>query len=58
MWLQASIGMISVHWREWDWSQLRDVMAIEERMVRATLAAYGLLKFFECPLIRAQEYLL
>jgi hypothetical protein len=30
----------------------------EEPMVRDTLAACGLLKFFECPLIRAQEYLL
>jgi hypothetical protein len=27
-------------------------------VVRASLAASGLLKFFECPLIRAQEYLL
>ena len=26
--------------------------------VRVTLATCGLLKFFECPLIRAQEYLL
>jgi hypothetical protein len=26
--------------------------------VRVSLAASGLLKFFECPLIRAQEYLL
>jgi hypothetical protein len=33
-------------------------MAIEEPGIRVTLAAYGLLKFFECPLIRAQEYLL
>jgi hypothetical protein len=33
-------------------------VAIEEPGVRATLAACGLLKFFECPLIRAQEYLL
>jgi hypothetical protein len=33
-------------------------MAIEEPGVHATLAACGLLKFFECPLIRAQEYLL
>jgi hypothetical protein len=49
---------MSVGWRERDWSQLRDVMAIEEPGVRATLAACGLLKFFECPLIRAQEYLL
>jgi hypothetical protein len=33
-------------------------VAIEETGVHATLATYGLLKFFECPLIRAQEYLL
>ena len=33
-------------------------MAIEEPGVRATLAAYGLLNFFECLLIRMQEYLL
>jgi hypothetical protein len=33
-------------------------VAIEEQGVCATLAAYGLLKFFECPLIWAQEYLL
>ena len=58
MWLQAIICMMSVHWREWDWSQSRDVVAIEESGVRATLIACGLLKFFECPLIRSQEYLL
>jgi hypothetical protein len=33
-------------------------MAIEESGVCATLIACGLLKFFECPLIWAQEYLL
>jgi hypothetical protein len=33
-------------------------MAIEDPGVHTTLAACGLLKFFECPLIRAQEYLL
>jgi hypothetical protein len=33
-------------------------VAIEGPGVRATLATCGLLKFFECPLIRAQEYLL
>jgi hypothetical protein len=33
-------------------------MAIKESVVRATLAACGLLKFFECPLIWAHEYLL
>jgi hypothetical protein len=58
MWLQVSIGTMSVHWRERDWSQLREAVTIEEPTVRATLAACGLLKFFECPLIRAQEYLL
>jgi hypothetical protein len=31
---------------------------MEEPGVHASLAACGLLKFFECPLIRAQEYLL
>ena len=33
-------------------------MAIEEPGVQETLAACGLLKFFECPLIQAQEYIL
>jgi hypothetical protein len=33
-------------------------MAIEEPRVCANLEACGLLKFFECSLIRAQEYLL
>jgi hypothetical protein len=33
-------------------------MRDEEPMVRGALAACGLLKFFECPLLRAQEYLL
>ena len=47
-----------IGWQEWDWSQLRDTMAIEEPGVHATLEACGLLKFFECPLIRAHEYLL
>jgi hypothetical protein len=47
-----------VGWRERDWSQLRDIVAIEGPGVCATLAARGLLKLFECPLIRAQEYLL
>jgi hypothetical protein len=49
---------MSVGWRESDWSQLRDVMAIEEPRVCATLAGYGLLKFFECLLIWVHEYLL
>jgi hypothetical protein len=47
-----------VRWRERDWAQLREAVAIEGPGVRATLATCGLLKFFECPLIRAQEYLL
>jgi hypothetical protein len=33
-------------------------VAIEELGVCATLVAYEMLKFFECPLIQAQEYLL
>jgi hypothetical protein len=49
---------MSVGWRERDWSQLRDVVAIEDPGVRVTLATCGLLKFFEFPLIRAQEYLM
>ena len=47
-----------VRWRERDWAQLRDVVAIEGPGVRATLATCGLLKFFECLLIWAHEYLL
>jgi hypothetical protein len=58
MWMQVIIWMMSIHWRERDWSQLRQVMTNEEPGVHDTLAACGLLKFFECPLIRAQEYLL
>jgi hypothetical protein len=49
---------MDVRWRERDWSQLRDAVANARPAVRASLAASGLLKFFECPLIRAQEYLL
>jgi hypothetical protein len=40
-----------------DWSQLRDAMANAGLEVRVTLATCGLLKFFECPLIRAQGVL-
>jgi hypothetical protein len=47
-----------IWWRERDWAQLRDAMAIEGPGVRATLETYGLLNFFECSLIRAHEYLL
>jgi hypothetical protein len=49
---------MAVQWRERDWSQLRDAVANVGPEVRATLATCGLLKFFECPLVRAQEYLL
>jgi hypothetical protein len=49
---------MDVRWRERDWSQLQDVVANARPAVRAALATCGLLKFFECPLIRAQEYLL
>jgi hypothetical protein len=50
--------MIPVGWREQDWSQLRDAVAIKEPGVCVNLSTCGLLKFFECPLIWAQEYLL
>jgi hypothetical protein len=49
---------MDVRWRERDWEALREEVAESRPAVRATLAASGLLKFFECPLIRAQEYLL
>jgi hypothetical protein len=49
---------MAVRWRERDWSQLRDAVANVGPEVRATLATCGLLKFFECPLIWTQEYLL
>jgi hypothetical protein len=49
---------MAVRWRERDWSQLRYAVANGGPEVRATLATCGLLKFFECPLIQTQEYLL
>jgi hypothetical protein len=65
---QANVGLLvvcrqlsvimDVRWRERDWEPLREEVAEARPAVRATLAASGLLKFFECPLIRAQEYLL
>jgi hypothetical protein len=65
---QANIGLwvvcrqlavsMDVRWRERDWEPLREEVAEARPTVRASLAASGLLKFFECPLIRAQEYLL
>jgi hypothetical protein len=33
-------------------------MRDEEPIVRGALASYGMLKFFECPLLREHEYLL
>jgi hypothetical protein len=41
MWLHAIFGTMPVHWRERDWSQLREVVTIEEPTVRATLEACG-----------------
>jgi hypothetical protein len=49
---------MAVRWRERDWELLREEVAEARPAVRATLAASGLLKFFECPLLRAQEYFL
>jgi hypothetical protein len=49
---------MDVRWRERDWEPLREEVAKARPAVRATLAASGLLKFFECPLLQAQEYLL
>jgi hypothetical protein len=58
MWMQVTSWMMSIHWRERDWAHLREAVRDEEPAVRDTLAACGLLKFFECSLVRAQEYLL
>ena len=49
---------MDVRWRERDWEPLREAVVRAKLAVRASLATSGLLKFFECPLIRAQEYLL
>jgi hypothetical protein len=49
---------MEVQWRERDWEPLREAVAEARLAVRASLVASGLLKFFECPLIWAQEYLL
>jgi hypothetical protein len=46
-----------VDWRERDWEHLREAVRDGSGLQRP-LAAYGLLKFFDCPLIRSQEYLL
>jgi hypothetical protein len=40
------------HWRERDWEHLWEVVR-EELGVQRLLAAYGLLKFFDFPLIRS-----
>jgi hypothetical protein len=58
MWMQVIIWMMSIHWRERDWACLREAVRDEEPSGSWTLAACGLLKFFECSLVRAQEYLL
>jgi hypothetical protein len=53
---------MDVRWRERDWAQLREAVANEppaaRAALRASLATSGLLKFFDCSLVRAQEYLL
>jgi hypothetical protein len=49
---------MEVRWCERDWEPLREAVAEARPTMRASLAASGLLKFFECPLIRGQEYLL
>jgi hypothetical protein len=50
--------IMDVRWRERDWEPLREEVAEARPAVRATLAVSGMLKFFECPLLRAQEHLL
>ena len=50
--------IMDVRWRERDWEPLREEVAEVRPAVRATLAASGLLKFFEWPMLRAQEHLL
>jgi hypothetical protein len=52
---------MDVRWRERDWAPLREATnapQADQVAVRAALATSGLLKFFECPLLQAQEYLL
>jgi hypothetical protein len=44
-----------VHWRERDWDHLREVVR-EHLGVQRHLAACGLLKFFDCPLIWSQGF--
>jgi hypothetical protein len=49
---------MDVRWCERDWESLREEVVEVRPTVWVSLATSGLLKFFECPLIRAQEYLL
>jgi hypothetical protein len=53
---------MDVWWRERDWAHLCEAVANEppadQAALRAALATSGLLKFFYCSLVRAQEYLL
>jgi hypothetical protein len=58
MWMQVISLTMSVHWRERDWSCLQEAVRDEEPIVRDTLETCGLLKFFECSLLREHEYLL
>ena len=54
---RRSVSM-EVRWCERDWEPLREAVVEARLAVQASLVASGLLNFFECPLIRAQEYLL
>jgi hypothetical protein len=49
---------MDVRWCERYWEPLQEAVVHVRPVVRASLAASGLLKFFECPLLWAQEYLL
>ena len=53
---------MDVRWRERDWAPLREAVTnappAVRVAVRVALATSGLLKFFDCPLLRVQEYLL
>jgi hypothetical protein len=51
-------SMMLIHWRERDGAHLREAVRDQEPTVRGALATCGLLKFFECSLVRAKEYLL
>ena len=49
---------MDVRWHERDWEPLQEEVVEVRPAVRVTLAASGLLKFFECPLLPTQEHLL